>query len=90
VRKPDIPLMIDPVNKLQAVGKETVSKLKDLQAAAAVSVKANDSEVLAEFTCYTNNVLTGCPFDLCARLHAVSVVKICVVVVSKTVRLPLQ
>lgn len=58
VRKPDIPLVTDPVSKLQAVGKETVSKLKDMQAAAAASLNAEDPEVLEEFTCQTRCIVT--------------------------------
>lgn len=54
--------MTDPVSKLQAVGKETVSKLRDMQAAAAASLNAEDEEVLEEFTCQTRCIVTGAPF----------------------------
>ena len=53
--------MTDPVSKLQAVGKETVSKLRDMQAAAAASLHAEDPEVLEEFTCQTRCIVTGTP-----------------------------
>ena len=73
VRKPDIPLVTDPVSKLQAVGKETVSKLRDMQAAAAASLNAEDPEVLEEFTCQTRCIVTGAPlahaYDHNVMLH---------------------
>ena len=59
VRKPDIPLVTDPVSKLQAIGKETIAKLKDIRAAAAASINAEDAQVLEEFTHDSNCVTTG-------------------------------
>lgn len=51
--------MTDPVSKLQAIGKETVAKLKDLRAAAAVSPNSHDSTILQEFCEERNSVCTG-------------------------------
>lgn len=61
VRKRDIPFVTDPVNKLQAVGKETVAKLKDIKAAAAASGNSDDSEALEDFTCHTGSITSGGP-----------------------------
>lgn len=49
-RKPDIPFITDLVHKLEAVGKETVAKLRDVQAAAKASSNASDAATLQDFT----------------------------------------
>lgn len=59
VKKPDIPLMTDPVSKIQAIGKDTVARLKDLTAAAAASSDTRDSGVLQDFCSQCNSITTG-------------------------------
>ena len=59
LRKPKVPLTTDLVNKLQVVGKETVAKLADLQAAARASADSKDVHVLEDYTCHTNCIRTG-------------------------------
>ncbi len=59
VKKPDIPLMTDAVSKLQAIGKDTVARLKDLTAAAAASSDTRDSGVLQDFCSQCNSITTG-------------------------------
>ena len=59
VRKPEIPLVTDSVSKLQAIGKETINKLKDIHAAAGASTNRDDVEMLEEFTHDCNSVTTG-------------------------------
>lgn len=51
--------MTDPVSKLQAIGKETVAKLKDLTAAAAASPNSHDSAILQDFCEERDSVCTG-------------------------------
>lgn len=58
-KKPDIPLMTDPVGKIQAIGKETVAKLKNLTAAAAASSDTGDSSILQDFCVQHNSITTG-------------------------------
>ena len=65
-RKPDIPHDYQPVSKLQAIGRETVSKLKDLSTAALASSHAEDFEILQDFTKHTPNVITG---ECCLTVH---------------------
>lgn len=58
-RKPEIPMQTDPVNKLEGVGRETVLKLQDIQAAARVSPNSKDAVILQDFTDTTCHVLNG-------------------------------
>ncbi|DBB14930.1 TPA: hypothetical protein ACH3X3_004529 [Trebouxia sp. C0006] len=57
-KKPDIPLMTDPVSKIQAIGKDTVAKLKNLTAAAAASPDTGDSDILQDFCIQCNSITT--------------------------------
>ena len=58
-KKTDIPLMTDPVSKIQAIGKETVAKLENLTAAAAASSDTGDSDILQDFCAQCNSITTG-------------------------------
>lgn len=51
--------MTDPVGKIQAIGKETVAKLKDLTAAATASSVPRDSDILQDFCVNHNSITTG-------------------------------
>jgi len=51
--------MTDAVSKLQAIGKDTVARLKDLTAAAAASSDTRDSGVLQDFCSHCNSITTG-------------------------------
>jgi len=51
--------MTDPVSKIQAIGKETVAKLKNLTAAAAASPDTGDSDILQDFCVQCNSITTG-------------------------------
>ena len=46
---------------LQGVGKETVHKLSDIQAAALASSRIADTEILQDFTRHTSSITTGEP-----------------------------
>ena len=65
--------MTDPVSKLQAIGKETVAKLKDLTAAAAASPNSHDSAILQDFCDERNSVCTGVTSDWNAGIECVTV-----------------
>ena len=59
VKKPSIPLMTDHVSKIQAIGKETVARLKDLTAATALSPNPCDAEILQDLCEHHNSITTG-------------------------------
>lgn len=49
----------DPVSKLEGIGRETVLKLQDIQAAAAASPYLQDAVTVAEFTDTNGHVTSG-------------------------------
>ena len=51
--------MTDHVHKLEAVGKETVAKLSNIQAAARASSNAQDAATLQDFTHRVRSIGTG-------------------------------
>ena len=58
-RKPEIPLVTDQVHKIEAIGKETVAKLKNIRAAARGSSTAQDAVTLQDFTDQLSCIHTG-------------------------------
>ena len=73
MKKPDIPLITDSVSKLQAIGSQTVAKLRDLTAAAAASPKPFDSVILQDFCAEHNSIRTGMSLPLMLILHHIAV-----------------
>ncbi len=65
LKKPDIPFCTDPVSKLQAIGKDTMAKLKDLTAAAAASTNPKDADTLQDFCTQINSITTGVCIIMC-------------------------
>ena len=72
VRKPEIPLVTDSVSKLQAIGKETINKLKDIHAAAVAStnrdcVRCNSVTANCDSPCWSVSLhaLKLCHQHLC-------------------------
>ena len=63
-RRPEIPLLTDPVHYLDAVGKQTVAKLKDMQAAARSLPNAQDV-TLQDLTSQMRVINTGTCFVVC-------------------------
>lgn len=59
IKKPSIPLMTDHVSKIQAIGKETVARLKDLTAATALSPNPCDTEILQDLCEHHNSITSG-------------------------------
>ena len=62
-------MITDPVSKLEAVGKETVAKLKDLPAAVDAAGNDRDASIFQELLHFTKSISTGLPPVKCLHPH---------------------